>query len=161
MTETRTIMVQAADHAWTLDALHCACQKARRSAAVIVLVSMIPVQHTAWLGTELGNRNFSPQDRRNLEDYESTILDYGLEHKIIRFQYVDFVDALADAADQYDAQIIFAKPPQSLIPVWRRFELWLLNRRLSGCQRQLIAQPAQLASVEMAPEVSLHETTYP
>ena len=59
MTEKPTIMVQIADRAWTLDALHCACQMARRSAAVIALVSMIPVQHTGWLGTEWGIMNFS------------------------------------------------------------------------------------------------------
>ena len=161
MAENRTIMVQIADHAWTLDALHCACQMARRSAAVIALVHLIPVQHTAWLGTELSYINLGAQDSRDLEDYESTILDYGLEYQIIRFQYVDLAGALADAADYCDAQIIFAKLPQSRIPAWRRFELWLLNRCLTSYQRQLLAPSADFASAEVTPEPSLPETSRP
>ncbi len=144
MAEKPTIMVQIADRAWTLDAVHCACRMGRRSPAVITLVSMVPVQHPGWLGTEWGNMDFSDAAEDDLEDYQATVLDYGLDCRLVHCQYVTLADALADAADQLDVEIVFAKLPKTLIPAWRRFQLWLLKRRLSQQRRQFIEQPVSL-----------------
>ncbi len=144
MAEKPTIMVQIADHAWTLDAVHCACRLARRSPSVIALVSMIPVQHPGWLGTEWGNMDFSNSARVDLEDYQETVFDYGLDCRLVGCQYMDFADALGDAAEQLDASVIFAKLPSTLIPAWCRWQEWLLKRRFSKQQRQLVETTASL-----------------
>ncbi len=144
MDEKPTIMVQIADRAWTLDAVHCACRMARRSPAAIALVSMIPVQHASWLGTEWGYMDFSEAAKDDLEDYKDTALDYGLDCHMVRGQYVDFVDGLADAAEHLDATVIFAKVPPTLIPAWRRLQVWLLRRRLSQQQRQFVESAVSL-----------------
>ncbi len=149
------IMVQIADHDWTLNAVHAACQKARQRHWMVALVSLIPVQHTAWLGTDWGYMNISPQAARELEDYQATVLDYGLNCEIVRYQYTDFTDALADAADHLNARIVFAHFPHTLIPGWRHFLLWLLNRRLAEHQRQLIQPPVRVlhSAPTLAPEI--------
>jgi hypothetical protein len=63
MNAQTVIMLQIADRTWTLEALHCVCAIARKMSAKIPLVKMIPVQHIRWLGTELGNMNFSEEDQ--------------------------------------------------------------------------------------------------
>ena len=139
-----TLMVQIADRAWTLDAVHCACRMARQTPADIALVTLIPVQHIAWLGTDWGHMNFSEQQFHDLEDYRATVLDYGLSCKTVCFQYSDFFGALAEAAEDCDAQVVFAHLPGTRIPARRRFLLWLLNRRLSNASRRLIERPADV-----------------
>ncbi len=136
MAEKPIIMVQIADRAWTLDAVHCACRMARCSPAVIALVSMISVQHPSWLGTDWGNLDFNDAAKNDLEDYQATVLDYGLDCRLIRGQYLDFAGGLADVAEQLHAQIVFAKLPKTLIPVWRHLQAWLLNRRFSKQRRR-------------------------
>ena len=145
MAEKSTIMVQIADRAWTLDAVHCACRMARHSPAVIALVSMIPVQHPGWLGTEWGNMNFGDAAKDDLEDYQATVLDYGLDCRKVQSQYVDFVGGLADAAEQLDATVVFAKLSPTLIPAWRQLQVWLLRRRLSKQQCRLVELAVSLA----------------
>lgn len=160
MTTKPVIMIQIADRDWTLDALHEACRMARRSPAAIALVCMIPVQHTAWLGTDWGYMNFSERDQRGLEDYQATVLDYGLECRTARLQYADFADGLVDAAEQLDARIVFAKLPASLLPIWRRFQLLWLNRRLSNQQRQFIPQPTHLIAPMPVLSEQAHEISH-
>ena len=81
------IMVQIADCEWTMDALHRACRLGRTMPTHIALVKMIPVQHVSWLGTELGNRNYSEKDLHDIINYEATIEDYGIEFSSTVFQY--------------------------------------------------------------------------
>lgn len=159
MAEKPTIMVQIADRAWTLDAVHAACRMGRRSPAVIALISMIPVQHTGWLGTEWGYMDFSKAAKHDLEDYQDTVLDYGLNYRMVQGQYVDFVDGLADAAEQLNAQIVFARFPNTLIPAWRRLQMWLLRCRFSKQQRQLIESFVSLPAVPTADEPT-HEVSH-
>ena len=158
MAEKPTIMVQIADRAWTLDAVHAACRMGRRSPAVIALISMIPVQHPGWLGTEWGSMDFSDVAKDDLEDYQDTVLDYGLDCRMVQCQYIDFVDGLADAAEQLNAQIVFAKLPPTLIPAWHRLQVWLLKRRLSRQQRQLVEASVSLPAMPTVDEPA-HEVS--
>src|SRR5260221_8460506 len=101
------IMVQIADRGWTLTALHHACTLARGTNAEIMLVKMLPVQHTSWLGTEFGNMHLTEQDRADLCDFQATVEDYGVPYTALTFQYFSLAGALADASDHVDAQIVF------------------------------------------------------
>jgi hypothetical protein len=130
------IMVQVSDRVWTMNALHSACQLARNFGARLVLVQMIPVQHAQWLGSDLGNANFTQQERATLKDYEATIEDYGIDYGLLLFQYESVVEAITQAAEHVNAQIVFARIQESRIPFWSRFQKWALNRQLNhqNCQ---------------------------
>jgi hypothetical protein len=136
------IMVQIADRAWMLDALHCACLLARKMSAKIALMKMIPVQHFLWLGSELGYENFSIQDQRELAEYEDKMEDYGVEFSVDFFQYTSLPEAILQAAEYVNARVVIATLPRSIIPFWGSFQLDRLRRCLSRQERELIEQPA-------------------
>jgi hypothetical protein len=138
MDTTTVIMVQIADRAWTMDALHRACRLGRTMPTHIALVKMIPVQHISWLGTELGNRNFSERDQREIINYEATIEDYGIEFSSTVFQYSELDQVILQAADTLNAAIVFATLPKTIIPFWRNWQLQSLRRRLWRNQRMLV-----------------------
>ncbi len=138
MNTTTVIMVQIADREWTMDALHRACRLGRTMPTHIALVKLIPTQHVSWLGTELGNRNFSERDQREIINYEATIEDYGIEFSSTVFQYSELDEAILQAADMLNASIVFATLPKSVIPYWRNLQVLRLRRRLWRNQRVLL-----------------------
>ena len=138
MNAEQIIMVQILDREWTQEALHCACRLARNTSATIVLVKMIPVQHPGWLGTDLGYQNFTAQEQAEYADYQTTLEDYGVEFTALLFQYLTLTDAIAQAAEHVNAQIVFARVPDSIIPFWTQFQQWSLKRQLTRQQRRLI-----------------------
>ena len=138
MTANQVIMVQVANHKWNKQALYYACTLARRGVSKIVLVKMIPVQHIAWLGTEFGNLNLTNVDRIELEDCAATVEDYGVEYSTLVFQYATLPDALLDAADYVQANVVFATLPCGLFPWWDRLRSDTLRRQFAKHQRVLI-----------------------
>lgn len=141
MSPGSVIMVQISNREWTLEALHCACLLARDTSARIALVKMIPVQHASWLGTELGYMHFTHQEQADFADYQATIEDYGVEFTPVVLQYVTFTEAIIQAVEHVNAQIVFAQIPESGIPLWTNFQRWMLNRKLARQQRQWIQHP--------------------
>jgi hypothetical protein len=108
--------------------------------AKIALVKMIPVQYYSWLSTDLGLMNFSEQDRNRLADYQATIEDYGVEFSAHFFQYVTLAEAIRQAAEHVNAQIVFATLPKA------SFHSGAISTSraplgLSRQQRELIEQP--------------------
>ena len=150
MNPQMTIMVQIADPAWTREALHSACVLARKQSATIILVQMIAVMQPSLLGTDLGDLNFSEADRKALDDYQATTEDYGVESSVYLFQYATLADALTEAAENVDAQVVFATLPPSGLPYWRSFQLRVLERHLAQQQRKLITRPVHEASTTPA-----------
>jgi hypothetical protein len=155
---TQTFMVQIADRQWTLDSLHRACRLARETNAEIALVKMVPVQHIGWLGTEFGNMNFTSREQSELRDYEATLEDYDVPYSSHVFQYATLAEAISEAADYVDAQIVFATLPKSIIPFWRQFQFWGLRNRLTRSGRELVeansqfaAKPGEMAKVSSIP----------
>jgi hypothetical protein len=155
---TLIIMVQIADHQWTLDALHRACLLARDMNAEIALMKMVPVQHLGWLGTEFGNINFTAKERSELHDYEATAEDYGVPYSTHVFQYATLLEAISEAADYVKAHIVFATLPQSVIPFWQRFQLWGLRNRLAHGGRELF-DPSTLLTAK--PHKRVNVTSVP
>ena len=143
----QTIMVQITDHRETLATLHFACAMALNVKARIILVKMLPVQYPGWLGTDMGSWNFTAQDHADMKDYQATAEDYGVEVAGEIFQYLTLPEAIADAADYVDAQFVFATLPGSVVPYWRKFQVWALRKRLARHGRHLLLsdqnQPSQ------------------
>jgi hypothetical protein len=154
---TQTIMVQIADREWTLEALHAACLLARNTSAKIALVQMIPVQHPNWLGTDWGYLNVTAEEKDAFEDYQATIEDYGLECVPTLFQYATWAEGTLQAAEHVDAQTVFAPKPHSLLPIWTRFQVWMMQHRFTQQGRKWIASPlygpkAEINEGELAPQ---------
>lgn len=136
------IMVTIADFAWTQEALHRACAMARKTNATVALLKLVPVQHSAWLGTDLGYMNLSERDEAELDSYVATLEDYGVDLFLHVFQYTTLVEAIDQAADFVGAHIVFATAPGSWIPYWKEFQLFRIRRNLARGQRELVEQPA-------------------
>jgi nucleotide-binding universal stress UspA family protein len=151
-----TIMVYIGEHKWTVQALHLACALARNNNTTVTLVRMVPVQHTRWLGTEAGNTPPTSEAYELLREYQATAEDYGVELVVCSMQYATLADALGEAADHLDTPVVFATLPQSVIPYWRKFQLWMLEHHLAANQRRLytLDQPTNVET--WTPSVTLN-----
>ena len=135
------IMVQVAEPEWTWDVLHAACKLARSCGGTVHLVHMVCAKHLAYLGTELGYINLNDGDQHVLRGYVDTIDDYGLPCRLTVYQYCSMYEAIAGAAEQVAADIVFARPPKSKIPFWSDCQFELLRVRLSRQQVELFKDP--------------------
>ena len=126
-----TIMVQVMGPQKTEETLHFACALARGKQVKVALVKMVPVPHLSWLGTELGDANFTSQDAQALEEYRAIAESYEVEVETHTYQYTTMTSALAQAANYVDAQVVFAELPPSILPFWYKFRVWLLRQYLS------------------------------
>jgi len=155
--KTKTIMVQSADRQWTLAALHFACALARNTGAEIAMVKMTPVQHLGWLGTDFGNNNMLQQDHIDLRDFEETAEDYGVPVSAHVFQYATLLEAIADAAAYVNAEIVFARIPDSRLAVRRKVQTWYLRHLLARADRQLytLEKPAGVPPERWTPSIAV------
>lgn len=133
----KTIMVQMSEHEWTMQAIHFACALARTNQTTILLLRMIPVTHPQYLGTPYGYCALSGQELKAIGEYGATAEDYQVTLAVQPMQYVTALDAIVDAADLFDVDIVFANIPTSVIPYWRQFRTWQLTRRLAAKHRRL------------------------
>jgi hypothetical protein len=90
-----------------------------------------------WLGTELGEENPSWKEYHDQKEYRATAEDYGVQFELQTFQYATLPEAISDAADYIDAQIVFATLPDYPFTYWRKFQMWRLRRWLERHQRTL------------------------
>lgn len=145
------ILVQMGKAEWTTEALQAACTLARKNGDSVALVRLIQVTHPGYLGTELGNAPPSHEEYRKLLDYAASAEDYGVELTVHNMQCVTPLDAVADAAAQLEAGVVFAQVPESRIPYWRKFQIWNLERRLRSEKRQLVTLDPAKGTVEWIP----------
>ena len=137
--DTHVILICAADHLWTLEALHLASSLALDTGWTIRLVKLVAVDNPYLLGTADAGayRHFTLAEHEQLQEYIATLEAYGVDFSTDLFQYVSRAEAIVDAAEQFDATIVFATLPPYLFPLWRRFELWNLRRQLKRQHRTL------------------------
>lgn len=105
---TRPIVVVVDRLPWTLHALHLACAIARRNAAPLILLQMLPVNHPQMLGQPEGSMGFGTREIELLTLLVETADSYEIATTIRRCQYATYVGGLMAAADQLDAEMIFA-----------------------------------------------------
>lgn len=131
VSDVHDIVVCVADRHWTAETLHIASALARDSAANIVLVKPVPVDHPHWLGVDDAHWRYSEAERRDVDLYLGTLEDYGVPFSLYVYQYISFAIALQDLAEQLHPRIIFARLPGRAVPGWRRLERWRLRRQLA------------------------------
>ena len=148
------ILVHMSEPHWTLQAIHFACALSRNIGADVILLRLIQVNHPGYLGTEYGDRLLTMREERLLAEYAATAEDYGVALTYCQMQCATALNALADAADHVDADMVFAHIPPSRIPLWRDLQIWTLWRRLAGSGRQLFTLDKPLPTSEQLPTIT-------
>ena len=134
---TQKIMLVIGDADWTVNAIHLACTIARREGRELVIVKMLPMQHTGWLGAPQDFTALTRDERHLLSNCLSTADDYGVTATSEFFQYVDLPEAIRQAAEHYEASTVFAMLPHYRLAFWGK----LMNNQL---ERQLHQQHCTL-----------------
>lgn len=132
----KTILVQMSEKQWTMPALHLACALARNTQANIILLRLMTVAHPAYLGSEFGYSIPTAQEREDIAEYKATAEDYDITLTVKSIQCLTPLDVIVDAAQQLNADAVFADVPHSPIPYWQKFQKWMLQHRLSAANRQ-------------------------
>jgi hypothetical protein len=155
------ILVQLSNRSWTMPAVHLACALARNTHAKVILLQLIAVDHPIHLGTGSASALPTADEQAAVENYAATAEDYGIEMTLQPMYYSTVLDAVVQAANDVNADAVFAHVPDSRIPLWHRFRTWMLERRLAASHRQLfvIERPDQtvdrLPSITVKPVYSL------
>jgi hypothetical protein len=131
------ILVQMATDEWTMQALHLACAIARNNDTQVALLRLIQLEHASYLGTCMGDRQPNHDEYQRLREYAATAEDYGIELTVQSMQCLTLLDAVVQAAEQLNAQLVFAHVADSRIPYWHQAQVWNLERRLHSEGRQL------------------------
>lgn len=151
----KTILVQISEPAWTMQALHLACALARNNAAQIILLRLMPVRYPSHLGTAFGNTPPTDHERREMDEYVATAEDYGVELLVQPMQCATTLEAVVDAADQLNVDVVFAHIAKSWLPYWQAFQTWNLKRQLSSAHRQLFTVGGAAQEDEYVPSITM------
>ena len=144
-------MVQLADPAWTLKAMHLACAMASRAHTAVVLVRMLAAPHIGLAGEDMGEINLTFREHETKSNCYHLAKDYGVEFQFTDFQYFSLAEALAEAAAFVDAQAVFATLPPGMFSYWHRFKVWSLRRRLTSANCSLYTlEPSNSRNESMA-----------
>ena len=146
----RPILVQLSNRAWTMQAMHLACAIARSNNTRVVLLRLVPVP-VSYLGTGFGVFEPNSREQWEIEEYLATAEDYQVACSLQSMPSIGDLGAIADAARQLDAAVVFAHVPQAWIPLWHRFLVWRFRRTIAHSNRRLFTleperQPQHLAS---------------
>jgi hypothetical protein len=148
-----SILVQMAESHWTEEALHLACAMAHTTHSEVILLRMIETQHLSWLGTTYGAESFSPEESSRIWDYKAIAERYGVEFSIQPMQWLSYIDAMVEASELMNAEVIFASLPESRIPLWRKFQVWELRRQLAQRHRTLYTLDQPIHAPLPAPQI--------
>jgi len=140
-----TMMVQIADRTWTMQAMHLACAMARNTGSSVILLYLMPIKNPGLLGSELGITPPTPAQYADFDEYALIAEDYGVEIGLQPMQYESLCEALAQAVELLKPLALFARVPESIIPLWCRFQLWTLQRQLTAqnCRLYTLDQPGR------------------
>ncbi len=133
-------MVHMLDRAWTQEALHYACLRARESGADVALLRLVPTRSARWLGTEFSYRPLTVSGYDDLSEHLATAEDYGFQLELYHMTSLSTDEALIQAAEQFNAGVIMTRPERSLVPYWNWFQTRRLEKllRARGCELCLL-----------------------
>ena len=149
-----SILVQMAEARWTEEALHLACAMARNTHSEIVLLRMIETQHLSWLGTSFGMESFSPEESDRVWEYKAIAKRYGVEFSVEPMRWVSYVEAMVEASEQLNAEVVFAHLPESRLPFVRKFQIWDLRRQLAQRHSTLYTLDQPVHSTIPTPQIA-------
>lgn len=125
-----TVMVQMADVRWTTAAVEVAARRAKEIGASVALVELIAAERLTWQGIEASEYQFSSSERENIKGYRAIAARYGVPVSVHVVKYESLTDAIAQAADDLDAESVFVTLPHTLIPFLHERQVLQLNHLL-------------------------------
>ncbi|MCU0498593.1 MAG: hypothetical protein MUF87_14675 [Anaerolineae bacterium] len=131
-----TILVQMTDPTWTSAALHRAYTLAQQHPSEVILLYMVPATPST-LGASRGFSTLTPRDSAALSTYHQIAKQYGQTLNLQQMPYVTLNDALAEAAEHFNARWTLAPAVTSRIPLWGRWQNWQRKQLFSRQQRLL------------------------
>ena len=146
----QTIIVTIGKPDWTMNALHIACPLARGSGKGLLVLRMVPVHNPSLLGTNGDMWNCTCREQAAIDQYASTVEDYGVPPTMVTCQYVNLLNGIVDAAGQLNAGVLFFSYPDTRIAYWRKWQIRQLRHRLATirCQLYTLESPAELSAAQ-------------
>jgi hypothetical protein len=145
----KTIMVQMSDKQWTMEAMHLASALARNSDSKLVLLRLVLATNPGLLGW--GVPLPSVEEQRQLQECATVAEDYGVEFCVQPMHYISSSEALAQAVELFEIDVLFANIPRSSIPLWQKFRLWNMKRLLGNCCLYTLTEEQPLRIKEPIP----------
>lgn len=157
-TAMSTILIHVTDQTHTVAALRTACELACNNQHDIVLLKLIPVMHPGWLGTDdWGYMNLTSKDQEALLDYQRYAEKRGVQVEVCCMQSISTVDALIEAVENANVQIVFAHLPHTIIPFLRYWHRKLQHRlEQHQCQLYLSDSTATFMPTTMTQPSAIH-----
>ncbi len=148
-----TIIVQMTEPQWTEEALHLACAMAQRRQSKVTLLHLMPTQHFSWLGANF-NTNWLTAEQTELVWRCKEIADsYSVELSVQPMEYISYDGALVEVCEEMEAEVVFAHIPHSLIPLWRKMEVWELRRQLAAHHTALYTLDEPVQTMTSTPQI--------
>ena len=145
-----TVMVQMADVRWTTAAVEVAARRAKEIGAEIALVEMIACERLNWQGIEAHDYQFSSSERENIKAYKAIAARYGVPVSVHVCRYESLTEAIAQAADELDAESVFVTLPHTLIPFVHERQVLQLNHLLEEHYHHLFTVNTRVHEPEIA-----------
>lgn len=129
---TRSIIVQMDDEKWTTAALHDACKLAKERGESIALVRFLPSSFLAFGGyLNADEYPFSETEQEEIASYTALAEAEGCALTVYKCDCPDIDRAIEDAADRFDADIVYAHLPHHLLPALDEIEIRTLRQHLA------------------------------
>lgn len=143
---TKNIIVHFTDTRWTTVAMREACQLARERQEKIALLKLLPADYLAWHGgDEADEYQLSESESNDLASYQTQASAAGCDVELHVIKYDNIDKAIEQAADDLNADIVFANLPHHLISFFDRLEVRTLSQHLEENQHQLRSFDAPVA----------------
>jgi hypothetical protein len=137
MSQQAIIMVQINEPQWMQEVLSTACTVAQECGGRIILVKMVRVAHESHLGNDHGPLQLDEQEQQLLQAYANAIAACGIECTLEFYRCWDLYGAIADAAREMGATVVFANHPRSRIPFWSASRFEVLRQHMAHSGQQL------------------------
>lgn len=135
----KPILVELSDPLWTNRAIHLACSMTRASGGTeIVLLYLNSVPHPSYLGSELEMFAPTPAQLDIMSEASATAEDYGFTLTVESMAYATSrLSAVAEAANDLHADIVFVQPIKRHIPLWSNYQWGAFTRAMERGGHQL------------------------
>jgi hypothetical protein len=132
------VLVHMAETKWTISALACACEQARREQGEVILLKLLPANFLDWRGWKASEYLFSESEREDIAAYQALARQYGVPLRVHVMRATDEEQAIAAAAEQFDAASVYAAMPVHALRHLAR-DLELHQHQVYGVQQPAAA----------------------
>lgn len=141
----QTILVEMTGAKRTWEAMYAACQLAREAGDKVVLVKMLPLDYLQWIADDCAEYTFSEGETEDIRNYHHIADEFEVAFEVRLIPYTDWESALVRAADELNARIVFARPPESIVPFFHHAPLRHLQHVMEAHHHELHPMEVHIA----------------